>query len=524
MKILPSTYQYLVLRNSYHGAYRQGIIRGVPPSPNVSAQTPYVLGGWATPVWSGGCPCRLLPYVYPSSEHCPLYGYRLQTRGDLYTSTPYNANWALYFLCSGRLHFENYAHRPRAYVSSNAHSRSTSFANARAITSTSKTHNFISSRELDPSSWRVFREAGNSNALGTVVWIRSGTVRRFTWVHSCTSTLFLHLPFAISFAWWILSPLRLKPSATLPPAHWHAILQSVSKSHESDGNPAVNRRVFDGSVILPLLSAGTRGAYSFFKIASNWTLSRWVASPIAKLVSPSRHLSVQVVTRLSRLSPVFPGCHPVYSRVPNGQCLGEVLRNSYHGAYRQGIIRGVPPSPNVSAQTPYVLGGWATPVWSGGCPCRLLPYVYPSSEHCPLYGYRLQTRGDLYTSTPYNANWALYLILTCSWDKGPKSILNFFNWYGDPAYTAFSTNTVLNRIMVLSSTSAVFFFLISLWSWASRLYENPTKYLSVLYKLDNIHSFLLFWLLAVGTFSPLTIDKHCSLLGGNIITELDLFL
>ena len=96
----------LVLGNYYHGAYRQGIIRGVPPSPNVSAQTPYVLGGWATPVWSGGCPCRLLPYVYPSSEHCPLYGYRPKTRGDLYTSTPYNANWALYFLCSGRLHWK----------------------------------------------------------------------------------------------------------------------------------------------------------------------------------------------------------------------------------------------------------------------------------------------------------------------------------------------------------------------------------------------------------------------------------
>ena len=165
-------HQYLVLRNSYNGAYRQGIIRGVPPSPNVSAQTPYVLGGWATPVWLGRCPCRLLPYVYPSSEHCPLYGYRLKTRGDLYTSTPYNANWALYFLCSRspslKITLTDRAH----YVASNAHSRSTSFANARAITSTSKTHNFISSRELDPSSWRVFREAGNSNALGTVVWIR----------------------------------------------------------------------------------------------------------------------------------------------------------------------------------------------------------------------------------------------------------------------------------------------------------------------------------------------------------------
>ena len=49
--VSPSSKQhFIVLRNSYHGAYRQGIIRGVPPSPNVSAQTPYVLGGWATPV------------------------------------------------------------------------------------------------------------------------------------------------------------------------------------------------------------------------------------------------------------------------------------------------------------------------------------------------------------------------------------------------------------------------------------------------------------------------------------------
>ena len=39
-----------------------------------------------------------------------LYGYRLKTGGDLYTSTPYNANWALYFLCTGRLHFTDRAH------------------------------------------------------------------------------------------------------------------------------------------------------------------------------------------------------------------------------------------------------------------------------------------------------------------------------------------------------------------------------------------------------------------------------
>ena len=55
-------------------------------------------------------------------------------------------------------------------------------------------------------------------------------------------------------------------------------------------------------------------------------------------------------------------CSTVSEQYTNSNLCSVVLRNSYHGAYRQGIIRGVPPSPNVSAQTPYVLGGWATPV------------------------------------------------------------------------------------------------------------------------------------------------------------------
>ena len=222
---------------------------------------------------------------YPTlSIFCTLPLIWLSTKDNLYTSTPYNANWALYFLCSGRLHFENYAHRPRAYVASNAHSGSTSFANERAITSTSKTHNFISSRELDPSSWKVFRETGNSNALGTVVWIRSGIVRRFTWMHSCTSTLFLHLPFAFSFAWWILS--HLSDWSLLQ--HSHLLTDTpFSKAYPKIMNPMEIRPLIIGSVILPLLSTGTRGAYYFFRISSNW--SRWVANPIAKLVSPSRH-------------------------------------------------------------------------------------------------------------------------------------------------------------------------------------------------------------------------------------------
>ena len=49
-----------------------------------------------------------------------------------------------------------------------------------------------------------------------------------------------------------------------------------------------------------------------------------------------------------------------------------VMRNSYHGAYRQGIVRGVPPSPSVSAQTPYVLGGGA-PVDQAGVPVGYYP-------------------------------------------------------------------------------------------------------------------------------------------------------
>ena len=70
---------FYVLRKSFHGEYRQGVIRGVPPSPNVSAQTSYVLGGWATPVWSGGCPCRLLPYVTHllNITHYMVIDYRL---------------------------------------------------------------------------------------------------------------------------------------------------------------------------------------------------------------------------------------------------------------------------------------------------------------------------------------------------------------------------------------------------------------------------------------------------------------
>ena len=57
----------------------------------------------------------------------------------------------------------------------------------------------------------------------------------------------------------------------------------------------------------------------------------------------------------------------------SGSGRNDVMRNSYHGAYRQGIVRGVPPSPNVSAQTPYVLGGWATPVDQAGVPVGYYP-------------------------------------------------------------------------------------------------------------------------------------------------------
>ena len=99
-----------------------------------------------------------------------------------------------------------------------------------------KSTSFISSRELDPSSWKVFREAGNSIAFGTVMWIRSGigigVLPECTAAPACcfsTSHSYLALPGA---------PLRLKPSATLPPAHWNAILRCASKNHESNGNPS----------------------------------------------------------------------------------------------------------------------------------------------------------------------------------------------------------------------------------------------------------------------------------------------
>ena len=197
-----------------------------------------------------------------------------------------------------------------------------------------KRTSFISSRELDPSSWKVFREAGNSNALGTVVWIRSGIVRRFTWMHSCTSTLFLHLPFSFSFAWWILSPL-----SDWSLLHSHLLTDTpFSDAHPKIMDPMEIRSLTVRSLMGPLSSRSfrTRGHIPFFDLPA-------IEVHRDGLLAQSRNSSLRAVTCLSRSSPVFPG-HPVYSRVPNGQCPGEVLRNSYHGAYRQGIIRGVAPS------------------------------------------------------------------------------------------------------------------------------------------------------------------------------------
>ena len=163
-----------------------------------------------------------------------------------------------------------------------------------------------------------------------MVWNRSGIVRRFTWMHSCIRTLFLHLSLAFQLCHVNLkSPLSLKQPTTLTLAHWHAIVQSASKIQITVVIPFGYRRDIDGSVILPLLSTGTQGAYFFCRTGSNWDSSRRVASPIAKLVSPRC---------LSRSSPVYPGCHPVYSRVSNGQCLGEVMRNSYRNSKLQVLV------------------------------------------------------------------------------------------------------------------------------------------------------------------------------------------
>ena len=88
------------------------------------------------------------------------------------------------------------------------------------------------------------------------------------------------------------------------------------------------------------------------------------------MLAQSRNSSLRAITCMSRSSPVCPGCHqpfPVVTRsIPECQMANASMkdRNSYHGAYRQGIIRGVSPSPNFSAQTPYVLRGWAKPAWS----------------------------------------------------------------------------------------------------------------------------------------------------------------
>ena len=79
-----------------------------------------------------------------------------------------------------------------------------------------------------------------------------------------------------------------------------------------------------GPLFSPFFRQGPRGHVSFdvlvaIEIHHDGLLARSRNTSLRDVTSDE--MSVQVVTHLSRLSPVFPSCHPVYSRVPNGQCL-----------------------------------------------------------------------------------------------------------------------------------------------------------------------------------------------------------
>ena len=201
---------------------------------------------------------------------------------------------------------------------------------------------FISLREFNPGSWRIFCEAWNSNALGTVVSVESGLVSFGVLPAQLHQDVVSSPPPHFSFALWNLSP----HSVWNILLHLHLFTSThypgQSSPHlkiESVGIPVVWRRDIYGSAIFPLLSIGTRGHIPFCRHIGNWQVHRY------GLLAQSRNSSLRAVTRLSRSPSVFPGWHPVYFQVPNGQCLGEVTRNSYHGADRQGIIKGVPPVP-----------------------------------------------------------------------------------------------------------------------------------------------------------------------------------
>ena len=148
---------------------------------------------------------------------------------------------------------------------------------------------FISSRELDPSSWKVFREAGNSNGLGTMVWIRSGIVRRFTWMHSCTRALHLH--FAFSFAWWISDWSLLQHSHMLTATPFF-------DAHPKIVNPLEIQPLTVGSLVGPLSSPSFRqGPGGIFLFSTCQQLKFIAMGYEPSPVCPGCHQSFPVVTR-----------------------------------------------------------------------------------------------------------------------------------------------------------------------------------------------------------------------------------
>ena len=206
-------------------------------------------------------------------------------------------------------------------IALNAHSGSTSFANALANSSTARPHIFyflFGNWLVEGFPW------GRKLERNSELWCESGPLS-FGVLPECTAEpeRFLNLPFAFSFDWWIWSPLSVW--SLLP--HSHTLTDKpFTDTHQKIVNTLEIQSLTVGSLVCPLFPSPSSfrqgpGGHVIFWLASKWSSSRRVASPIAKLVC---HLSVQVFTRLTRLSPVFPGWHPVYSRVPNGQCLGEM--------------------------------------------------------------------------------------------------------------------------------------------------------------------------------------------------------
>ena len=113
---------------------------------------------------------------------------------------------------------------------------------------------FISSRELDLSSWKIFRKAGNSNPLGNVVEILSSIVRRFAWMHSCTSC-FSTSP----------SNLALPGESQIPHSH---LLVDMSFSDSIPKIVSIGSPVIGGSVILTSFRQGP-GVFNSLRYRDN---------------------------------------------------------------------------------------------------------------------------------------------------------------------------------------------------------------------------------------------------------------